>query len=204
MALHGYAAPELADYHRQTRELCQRTGDPEQHDAALHGLLSLHLVRADLRTARELAEELLRLAQGGMSAVRLLNARRMVGNIYVHLGEFQAARDQLEEGAAIAAAQLPQHSILPAPGGQDPRTSCLTWLALDLWVLGYPDQAQQRGEEGVALAQQLAHPFNLTVAFNQWLRLQRYCQVVEAAIVTRQTGTLLRSSLPLRPPAPCL
>jgi transposase len=31
----------------------------------------------------------------------------------------------------------------------------------------------------------------------------RYCQVVEAAIVTRQTGRLPRSSLPLRPPAPC-
>ena len=31
IALHGYAAPELADYHRHTRELCQRIGDPEQH-----------------------------------------------------------------------------------------------------------------------------------------------------------------------------
>ena len=33
IALHGYAAPELANYHRHTRELCQRIGDPEQHYA---------------------------------------------------------------------------------------------------------------------------------------------------------------------------
>ena len=179
IALHGYAAPELADYHRHTRELCQRIGDPAQHYAVVGGLLSLHLVRADLRTARELAEELLSLAQGGMPAIRLVDAYRMLGNICVHLGEFQAARIELEQGVAIAAAQLPQHSILLDAGGtQDPRTSCLTWLALDLWALGYPDQARQRGEEGVALAQQLAHPFNLTVVFNQWLRLQHLCRTL--------------------------
>jgi tetratricopeptide (TPR) repeat protein len=162
IALHGYAAPEVADYHRHTQELCQRIGDPEQHYTAVDGLLSLHLVRANLRTARELAEELLRLAQGGMPVAHLVNAHRMLGNICVHLGEFQVARVQLEQGAAIAA-QLPQHSILLEAGTtQDPRTSCLTWLALVLWALGYPDQARQRGDEGIVLAQQLAHPFNLT------------------------------------------
>jgi predicted ATPase len=192
IALHGYAAPELADYHRHTRELCQRIGDPEQHYTAVEGLLSLHLVRADLRTARELAEELLRLAQGGMPAIRLVNAHRMLGNICVHLGEFQRARVQLEQGAAIAAAQLPQHAILLGAGGQDPRTSCLTWLALDLWALGYPDQARQRGEEGVTLAQQLAHAFNLGVTFNQWLRLQYLCRSLHLPIAGERAETSKR------------
>ena len=117
-----------------------------------------------------------------MSAIRLVNAHRMLGNLCVHLGEFQAARVQLEQGAAIAALQLPQHSVLLGAGGQDPRTSCLTWLALALWALGYPDQAQQRCEEGVALAQQLAHPFNLGVTFNQWLRLQYLCRTLHLPI----------------------
>ena len=189
IALHGYAASEVADYHRHTRELSQRTGDPEQHYTVLDGLLSLHLVRADLRTARELAEELLSLAQGGMSAIRLVNAHRMLGNLCVHLGEFQAARVQLEQGAAMAAAHLPQHSMLLNSGGQDPRTSCLTWLALDLWALGYPDQARQRGEEGVTLAQQLAHPFNLTVVFNQWLRLQHLCRTLHLPLAVERAET---------------
>jgi class 3 adenylate cyclase/predicted ATPase len=192
-ALHGYAAPELADYHRHTRELCQRIGDPEQYYTVVGGLLSLHLVRADLRTARELAEERLRLARGGMSAAHLVDAHRMLGNICVHLGEFQTARVQLEQGVAIAAAQLPQHSILLDAGGtQDPRTSCLTWLALDLWALGYPDQARQRGEEGVALAQQLAHPFNLTVVFNQWLRLQHLCRTLHLPLAVERAETSRR------------
>jgi predicted ATPase len=192
-ALHGYAAPELADYHRHTRELCQRIGDPEQYYTVVGGLLSLHLVRADLRTARELAEERLHLAQGGMSAAHLVDAHRMLGNICVHLGEFQAARVQLEQGVAIAATRLPQHSILLDAGGtQDPRTSCLTWLALDLWALGYPDQARQRGDEGIALAQQLAYPFNLTVAFNQWLRLQHLCRTLHLPLAVERAETSRR------------
>jgi predicted ATPase len=192
MAVHGYAAPEMAHYHRHTQELCQRIGDPAQHYAVLEGLLSLHVVRADLRTTRELAEELLRLAQGSMPAIRLVNAHRMLGNICVHLGEFQVARVQLEQGAAIAAVQLPQRSVLLDPGGQDPRTSCLTMLALDLWALGYPDQARQRGEESVALAQQLAHPFNLTVVFNQWLRLQYLCRTLHLPLASERAETARR------------
>jgi predicted ATPase len=193
IAIHGYAAPELADYHRHTQALCQRIDDPAQHYTVLEGLLSLHLVRADHRTARELAEELLRLAQGGMSVAHLVNAHRMLGNIYVHLGEFQVARVQLEQGAAIAATQLPQRSILLEAGmTQDPRTSCLTWLALALWTLGYPDQARRRCEEGVTLAQQLAQPFNLTVAFNQWLRLQHLCRTLHLPLAMERAETSRR------------
>jgi predicted ATPase/class 3 adenylate cyclase len=191
-ALHGYASSEMAHYHRHTRELSQLTGDPEQHYTVLDGQLSLHLVRADLRTAYELAEELLSLAQSGMPVIRLVNAHRMLGNLCVHLGEFQAAHVHLEQGAAIAAAQLPQHSMLLSSGGQDPRTSCLTWLALDLWALGYPDQARQRGEEGVTLAQQLAHPFNLTVVFNQWLRLQHFCRTLHLPLAVEHAETSRR------------
>jgi predicted ATPase len=128
-----------------------------------------------------------------MPVAHLVNAHRMLGNICVHLGEFQVARVQLEQGAAIAAAQLPQRSILLEAGAtQDPRTSCLTWLALDLWALGYPNQARQCGEEGVTLAQQLVHPFNLTVAFNQWLRLQHLCRTLHLPLAMERAETSRR------------
>jgi len=48
---------------------------------------------------------------------------------------------------------------------------CLIRLALVLWQLGYPEQAQQKREEALALARQLAHPFTLAyaLAFAIWL-----------------------------------
>ena len=38
------------------------------------------------------------------------------------------------------------------------------YAALALWCLGYPEQALQRSQEALALAQELAHPFSLAFA----------------------------------------
>ena len=35
----------------------------------------------------------------------------------------------------------------------DAGVSCLSYMAMTLWQLGYPDQALKRGNEAVALAQ---------------------------------------------------
>jgi predicted ATPase len=192
MAIHGYAAPEVAYYHRYTRELCQRIGDPAQYYTMLNGLLSLHLVRAELPTARELAEQLLSLAQGDMQPFRLVNAHRMVGNLCVHLGEFQAARAHLEQGTTVATSHLAQHAVLLDSGSQDPRVSCLTWLALALWALGFPDQARQRSDAGLALAQELIHPHNLTVALVQWLCLQQLCRTFRMPTTHERVEDMMR------------
>jgi tetratricopeptide (TPR) repeat protein len=65
-------------------------------------------------------------------------------------------------------------------------------LALALWTLGYPDLARRRCEEGVTLAQQLAQPFNLTVAFNQWLRLQHLCRTLHLPLAMERAETSRR------------
>ena len=48
---------------------------------------------------------------------------------------------------------------------------CLSYAALALWYLGYPDQALKRSQEAITLAQELSHPFSLVVAliFAAWL-----------------------------------
>ena len=101
---------------------------------------------------------------------------------------------ELEQGVAIAATRLPQHSILLDAGGtQDPR-DVLSHLVGPghSGLQAYPDQARQRGEEGVALAQQLAHPFNLTVVFNQWLRLQHSCRTLHLPLAVERAETSRR------------
>ena len=42
--------------------------------------------------------------------------------------------------------------------------NCLSYLALTLWALGYPDQALNRGNEAVALGPRLSHPHSLAFA----------------------------------------
>jgi predicted ATPase len=51
-------------------------------------------------------------------------------------------------------------------GNQDPEVYCLAHLSETLWHLGYPDQALQRSQQALTLAQVLGHPFSLATALN--------------------------------------
>src|SRR5262249_12946050 len=59
----GYAAPEVAQAYGRARTLCQQLGEQPELFRAVIGLCSFYLVRAELQTARELAEQGLYLAQ---------------------------------------------------------------------------------------------------------------------------------------------
>lgn len=48
--------------------------------------------------------------------------------------------------------------------GQNPGVTCLIYLALNLWVLGYPDQAQMRCAEAISLSEEIAHPYSQSFA----------------------------------------
>ena len=48
--------------------------------------------------------------------------------------------------------------------GTTPGCVAAMLTALSLWLLGYPDQAVASSQAALALAQQLAHPFSLTLA----------------------------------------
>ena len=60
MATKGYAAPEVEKAYTRARELCQQVGETPQLFPVLWGLWAFYLVRAELQTARELGEQLLR------------------------------------------------------------------------------------------------------------------------------------------------
>src|SRR2546428_5509855 len=57
------------------------------------------------------------------------------------------------------------------------------WLAVaanTLWCLGYPTQAVWRGQEALALAQELAHPYSLTMTRYWVARLHHHRRGVPA------------------------
>jgi predicted ATPase len=62
MATKGYAAPEVEQAFARARELCQQIGETPQLFPVLLGLRSFYTVRGEYRIARELGEQLLRLA----------------------------------------------------------------------------------------------------------------------------------------------
>jgi predicted ATPase len=87
----------------------------------------------------------------------------------IWLGELTTARVHLAQ--AIALYDPRQHRSLAFASGTDPGVHCLSYAALTLWLLGYPDQARKRSHEGLALAQELSPAFSpaLALYFAAWL-----------------------------------
>ena len=108
-----------------------------------------YLNRGELQTARELAEQMMRLAQSVQDPYLLSMAHMALGGTLYLLGELTSARTHLEQAIALYDPQQHPRSTF---GTADPRVDCLSYAAWTLWYLGYPDQALKRSQEALALA----------------------------------------------------
>jgi TOMM system kinase/cyclase fusion protein len=159
LATKGYAAPEVGQVYARAQELCQQVGETPQIFPTLFGLFYFHLIRGELHPARELAEQLLRMAQHLQDQTFLLLAHQALAGALCHLGELTLCRTHLEQGMALYDAR--QHHALAFRYGLDPGVFFLSYAARPLWLLGFPDQARTSIREALTLARRLAHPFSL-------------------------------------------
>jgi predicted ATPase len=130
------------------------------------------MLRAELQTARELAEQLISLAQRAQDSTLLSQAHWALGMVLYSVGEWVAARAHLEQVIALYDPQ--QHRSAIARIGADFGVASLPYLANVLWVLGYPDQARTRSRAGLTLAQETAHPPTTALAWTFDTRLYRF------------------------------
>jgi predicted ATPase len=159
-AVKGQAAPETERAYTRARELCERLGDPAELFPALFGLWVVYLSRGELRMAYELAEQLLRRAQGSDHPALPVYAQMALGQTSYWTGELLHAREHLE--MAISLYDRERHRPLAFLYlWADAGVTCLSYAALTLWHLGYPDQALKMGNEALMLAQGLSHPVSL-------------------------------------------
>ncbi|MCY1253829.1 TOMM system kinase/cyclase fusion protein [compost metagenome] len=156
MANKGFAAPEVEATYSRALALCRQLGETVQLFPALLGLRTYYTVHAELRAARELAGQLLALAKEAQDPALLVQAHRALGANLSYLGELAPARAQLEQAMALYDPR--QHRSHGFIYGLEPGVQGLALIAMDLWLLGYPDQAWARSQEALALTQAPAHP----------------------------------------------
>ncbi|MCO5244415.1 MAG: hypothetical protein M9927_11430 [Anaerolineae bacterium] len=80
------------------------------------------------------------------------------------MGRLQAARSHLEQARKAYSSQ--QHSTYIFLAGFDLGVFTLAHLSHAMGYLGYPDQALHLGQEGVALAKSVGHPFSQVAALS--------------------------------------
>jgi predicted ATPase len=159
----GFAAPETEHVYTRARELCQRVGSHSDLFTVLQGMWFLSAARAQHQKAREIVEELLRLAELQHSVSLLMQAHCAMGISLSYLGEFTAALEHLETGMAhYESCRDSSHSFLL--GKSNPKIFFHIFVARILWLCGYPDQALQKSCEMLALAKELSHPYSTVEA----------------------------------------
>jgi tetratricopeptide (TPR) repeat protein len=158
----GYSAAVVGEAYRRAKELCQQIGETPQLFTALWGLSAFYVTCAEFQRAREIGAQFLDVAQKQPEPVISLEAYRQMGFTLVWAGEPVQARSYLEEGIGLYHPRY--HKALVSRYGEDPGVCFLSFVSQSLWVLGYPDRAVKRMQEALSLAQELSHPYSLTLA----------------------------------------
>jgi tetratricopeptide (TPR) repeat protein len=181
IATKSQAAPEVEQTYARARLLCAQVGETPQIFPTLQGLCEFYRNRGALQTARELGEQLFRLAQRTSAPTPCLEAHIALGTTLFHLGEYAAAWSHLEQGITLT--HQTAQPALARRHGVAPGVRCLAMAANTLWCMGFPAQAGQRSQEALALAQELAHPYSLAMARHFAAFLSHRCRDAAAAQV---------------------
>jgi predicted ATPase len=114
----------------------------------------------------------------------------MMGYVLCFRGEPAQAQFHLTQALAIYSPQ-DHRDLVVRYGNADLGSLSGSFLAWQLWQLGYPDQALQHSQAAIRLAQDLSHPLSLTVAFTFAARLHQHRREALAVHEQAEAATTL-------------
>jgi DNA-binding winged helix-turn-helix (wHTH) protein/tetratricopeptide (TPR) repeat protein len=179
IATKGFTAPEVEYSYAQAREICDQFRGTPEVIPVLWGLQAFHHVRAKLQTARQLSEQCLRLAHALEDPSPRALAHFLLGTVLHSLGNLVEAHEHLTQSMALYDARPGSAQTIPGP--VDPRKICQSYVAWTLWLLGYPDQAQNRNQVALSLTPEQSHVNTLAQTLHFGAILERWCGKWQAA-----------------------
>lgn len=138
----------------------------------LAGLWLCYHIRRDMLQQMDWAGKLEHELQNGPDEIFLpVIYFALTGTAYFQ-GNFIAANQYGDKGIALSQTQErdPQSSVF----GYEPRTALMAYSAFNLWMLGYPDQAQRRMQQTLTEAEHSNHPGNTLLFMCQDLILRLF------------------------------
>jgi class 3 adenylate cyclase/predicted ATPase len=199
----GWAAPETkaaADRARllieQAEALGERPENPLLLFSALYGVWAANLLAFNGDVLRNLAAQVVALAEKQGAAVPLMIGHRLMGLSLLHTGDIAGGRMHLDR--AIAFYNPAEHRQFAMRFGQDLGVAILCYRSLALWMLGYPEAALADTEHALRNAREIGHAATLmyTLGNAQWTHLLcRNNEIVkelndELAALSEEKGSL--------------
>jgi tetratricopeptide (TPR) repeat protein len=152
-ALAGYSDPKVAHTYSQMRDILPKLGQDPRVFLAVMALERFYAVCGEARLQFEMATQALQMAQAAQHPVWLVGGHQVMGNALCFKGQFAPARIHLERCLSLYDPEEEYTIDLP----DDPGVVATIFLGFTLWSLGLPDQALQRFQEALSLAQGLTN-----------------------------------------------
>jgi class 3 adenylate cyclase len=191
IVLRGYASREVGRTYERLRSLIDRNSQLSEYLApAQQGLRLYFLWRGELATAGKVATELLAHGNRTGDLSQKLEGHKAVAICLLWQGRLQDSRREFHSALAIADTantKRPDNVRYDA----DSRSTCLSILSWNEWVLGRSEKAEEISLKAVESARASGHHFTLgeILALRCWfLHLQR--RHVEAMQVSLETQAL--------------
>jgi predicted ATPase len=169
MAVQGFGAAEIKETYSRAVALLDRPPQTQQNREDLllttqRGLWAYHLVRAEYLTATRLSRYMLGVAKKRGNHPLLVEAYHAIAFMLGHRGKFEAAVKYQKKALDLYNREPhPEYGFLFA---LDPSVGCRVEMALDLWILGYPDQALKQADDAQEVSASLGQPYSRGFALN--------------------------------------
>jgi predicted ATPase/class 3 adenylate cyclase len=159
IASKGYSSPETMEVLLRAKKLITEVTETSQRFTILYGMWACYYVGGEVNKQHVAATEFLSEAETHDDTAALCLAHRALGTTYFTMGQFSAARKQLERARGL---YDPDHHLrFRFQYGQDIGTTAMCYLSWALWHLGYVDQASQLASKAVNRADEISHPHTL-------------------------------------------
>jgi class 3 adenylate cyclase/predicted ATPase len=164
IATRGFGAPVVERTYTRARELARQTGQSDLLFHATWGQWVHYNQIGETNTAKKLMAQLFHLAEQSGDEGLLLESHHSGWTTEWVIGNAIAAGKHIKKAVEIYRPEA--HHAHIHLYGHDPKACGLSLDAVNIWFLGYQDQAHQRALEGVAFGETIEHPFSR--AFSRW------------------------------------
>jgi tetratricopeptide (TPR) repeat protein len=154
-AIKGHGSDETANVYARARDLLEETIPAKEQMTIFYGLWTVNVVRGEYDAGLSVAQHALTLSTQYQDAEASAFAHRMIGLTLWARGEFVQAVPHFERTIELYA---PGHAnVTDLRYSQDHAVWALSMLALVLYVLGYPERAEDAITKAISWARKLGH-----------------------------------------------
>jgi class 3 adenylate cyclase/predicted ATPase len=162
--IRGLSSREVGQAYLRACELAERQSAVLPLFQAVYGLWQTHALSGRIPSARPFSEKLLHLTSHEVDTGLRLQAHHSAWTTDWLSGEIASADKHAEAGRRLYDPEE-HRSHRHLYGGHDPG-ACARQVGANLqWLLGYPEKGLGLGRETLELAEGIAHPYSLVVAY---------------------------------------